>query len=216
MDQVVLARKNEGDLNTQHAKAQRRKVSRGLRSVSAPLRLCGILILIFGTSAFAQSGRRNNKTFPVPTPTPQTTPSPSVTPSLPTRPPVTAEKDQDYRCEPDGTLAHLLDQDQVAGFTAKEVDIKAEITAKPDPTYTREARRMSIQGVVVLKVLLLGNGKLDRVRVVKRLPYGLTENAIRAACGIKFKPAMKASKEVSQWATLEYGFRLAESSIFGP
>ena len=44
---------------------------------------------------------------------------------------------------------------------------------------------------MVLKVLLLADGKLDRVRVVRRLPYGLTENAIRAACEIKFKPAMK-------------------------
>ncbi len=98
---------------------------------------------------------------------------------------VTAEKDQDYRCTDDGTLAHLLDHAEVAGFSPKEVDTKAEITAKPDPTYTREARRMGVQGVVVLKVLLLADGKLDRVRVVRRLPYGLTENAIRAACEIK-------------------------------
>ena len=43
----------------------------------------------------------------------------------------------------------------------------------------------------------------------------LTENAIRAACEIKFKPATKAGKEVSQWVTLQYTFRLANSSIFG-
>jgi TonB family protein len=129
---------------------------------------------------------------------------------------VTAEKDHDYRCSSDGALAHLLDPPEVAGFTPKEVDTKAEITAKPDPVYTREARRAGIQGVVILKVLLLPDGKLDRVRVVRRLPYGLTENAILAACEIKFKPAMKAGKEVSQWATLEYGFRIANSSIFGP
>jgi TonB family protein len=129
---------------------------------------------------------------------------------------VTAEKDQDYRCTDDGTLAHLLDQDQAVGFSPKEVDVKAEITAKPEPGYTREARRVGVQGVVVLKVLLLGDGKLDRVRVVRRLPYGLTENAIRAACEIKFKPAMKGGAPVSQWVTLEYAFRLANSSIFGP
>jgi TonB family protein len=69
---------------------------------------------------------------------------------------------------------------------------------------------------VVLRVLLLGDGKLDRIRVVRRVPYGLTENAIRAACEIKFKPAIKDGKPVAQWVTLEYGFRLANSSIFGP
>lgn len=174
-----------------------------------------ILILIFATSAFAQSGRRNlPPPKPAPTPTPEAKPLP--TPSLPSRSQVTADKDEDYRCTDDGTLAHLLDRDQVKGYEAKEVDVKAEIIAKPLPGYTREARRVGVQGVVALKLLLLGDGKLDRVRVVRRLPYGLTENAIRAACEVKFKPAMKAGQPVSQWVTVQYTFRLAESSIFGP
>ena len=172
-----------------------------------------ILIILFATCAFAQSGRR---TVPVATPTPTPTPEAKPSPSLPSLAPVTAEKDQDYRCTDDGTLAHLLDHDQVAGYSAKEVDVKAEITAKPDPRYTREARRVGVEGFVVLKVLLLGDGKLDRVRVVRRLPYGLTENAIRAACEIKFKPAMKGGQPAPQWVTIEYAFRLASSSIFGP
>jgi TonB family protein len=174
-----------------------------------------VLILIFGATAFAQSGRRS-KTLPVPAPTPEIKPAPSPTPSLPARSQVTAEKDEDYSCTDDGTLAHLLDPPAVAGFSPKEVDTKAVITARPEPGYTREARRFGVQGVVILKVLLLADGKLDRVRVVRRLPFGLTENAIRAACQINFKPAIKAGKEVSQWVTIEYGFRLANSSIFGP
>jgi TonB family protein len=172
-----------------------------------------ILILIFGTFAFAQSGRRARPApAPTPTPTPEEKPSPSAPPSEP----VTAERDQDYRCTSDGSLAHLLDPPEVAGFSPKEVDVKAEILSRPEPGYTREARRAGVQGNVVLRVLLLPNGKIDRVRVVRRVPFGLTENAIRAACEIKFKPAIKAGKEVSQWVQLEYAFRLANSSIFGP
>ena len=129
---------------------------------------------------------------------------------------VTVEKDQDYRCTDDGSLAQLLDRDEAGGFSAKEVDKKAEITARPEAPYTREARRVGVQGLVTLKVLLLGDGKIDRVRVVRALPFGLTENAILAACQIKFKPAIKAGKEVSQWVTIDYGFTLANSSIFGP
>lgn len=173
-----------------------------------------IVILVFGTTAYAQSGRRS-KAVPAATPAPEVKPTPSPTPSLPASL-VTAEKDQDYRCTDDGSLAQLLDRDETGGFAEKEVDQKAEITARPDAPYTRDARKMGVQGVVVLKVLLLGNGQLDRVRVVRRLPFGLTENAIRAACKVKFKPAVKAGKEVSQWVTLQYPFRLAESSIFGP
>ena len=177
------------------------------------MRTALILILIFGTFAFAQSGRRARPApAPTPTPTPEEKPSPSAPPSEP----VTAERDQDYRCTSDGSLAHLLDPPAVTGFTPKEVDVKAEILSKPEPGYTREARRAGIQGNVVLKVLLLPNGKIDRVRVVRRVPYGLTENAIRAACKIKFKPAVKAGAEVPQWITVEYAFRLANSSIFGP
>ena len=174
-----------------------------------------LLIILVSASAFAQSGRRN---LPPPTPTPTPTPEekPSPTSSLPPGSQVTAERDEDYRCTDDGTLARLLDHDQATGYEAKEVDVKAEITTKPLPRYTREARRVGVEGFVVLKVLLLGDGKLDRVRVVRRLPYGLTENAIRVACEVKFKPAMKAGQPVAQWVTLQYAFRLADSSIFGP
>lgn len=174
-----------------------------------------LLIILVSASAFAQSGRRN---LPPPTPTPSPTPEekPSPTSSLPPGSQVTADKDEDYRCTDDGTLAHLLDHDKAVGYEAKEVDVRAEITAKPLPKYTREARRVGVQGVVVLKVLLLGDGKLDRVRVVRRLPYGLTENAILVACQIKFKPAMKAGQPVAQWLNVQYAFRLADSSIFGP
>ena len=179
------------------------------------MRAALILILIFGINAFAQSGRRA-KQLPAPTPSPTPEAKASPTPSLPPRSQVTAERDEDYRCTEDGTLAHLLDHDEAGGFSAKEVDVKAQVTAKPEADYTREARRAGVQGNVILKVLLLADGKLDRVRVVRRLPYGLTENAIRAACEIKFKPGMKAGKEVSQWITVEYAFRLAHSSIFGP
>jgi TonB family protein len=173
------------------------------------------LIILVGASAFAQSGRRN---LPPPTPTPTPTPDakPSPTSSLPSRSQVTAEKDEDYRCTDDGTLAHLLDRDQVTAYEVKEVDLKAEITEKKLPGYTREARRVGVEGIVVLKVLLLGDGKIGRVRVVRRLPYGLTENAIHVACAIKFKPALKAGRPVAQWLSVQYAFRLADSSIFGP
>ena len=90
------------------------------------------------------------------------------------------------------------------------------MTAKPKPSYTKEARRIGVQGFVTLRVLLSASGKISRVRVVKGLRAGLTENAIRAACKMEFKPAIKDGQRVSQWITAEYIFRLADSSIFAP
>lgn len=172
-----------------------------------------ILIILVGASAFAQSGRRN---LPPPTPTPTPTPDAKPSPTLPSASQVTADKNEDYHCTDDGTLAHLLDRDQITAYEIKEVDVKAEITEKKLPGYTKEARRVGVEGIVALKVLLLADGKIGRVRVVRRLPYGLTENAIRVACEIKFKPALKAGQPVAQWLNVQYAFRLAESSIFGP
>jgi TonB family protein len=153
----------------------------------------------------------------MPAESPAPTPSESPKPSEPKAPQVTAEKNQDYRCTDDGTLAHLIDDpDSVRAFQPKEVDVRAEITARPDPKYTEEARRVGVQGIVILKVLLSAENQVERIRVMRRLPYGLTESAIRAACEIKFKPAQINGQKVAQWATVEYGFSLAKSSIYGP
>lgn len=176
------------------------------------------IVLCFPT--FAQSGRRARPAS-LPAATPESSPvKPASESRVPDPPPVTAEKDQDYRCTEDGTLAHLLDSGTESGtekgYLPKEVDIRAEITARPEPKYTRQARDAGVQGYVILKVLLAPNGEIERVRVVRRLPYGLTESAIRAACEIKFKPAKKGGQPVAQWLNIEYAFRLTKSSIFGP
>jgi periplasmic protein TonB len=179
-----------------------------------------IAFLVFSSIAFSQSGRRTRTATPAPAPVPaaESTPTPAPPTDTTALPRVTAEKNHDYRCTDDGTLAHLLDSDSQAakGYTLKEVDTKAEITDRPNPRYTKEARTANVQGYVVLKVLLAANGEISRVRVVRRLPYGLTENAITAACRIKFKPAQKGGGPVPFWATVEYAFSLSSSSIFGP
>jgi TonB family protein len=176
-----------------------------------------VAILAFTTFSYSQSGRRTREVKP-----PQTVPEikePAPIPaSVDEPPPVTAERNQDYRCTDDGTLARIIDTDDKEELvvSAKDSDVRAAISAKPKPSYTREARRNGVQGFVTLKVLLSARGKVARVRVVKGLPSGLTENAIRSACKIEFKPAMKEGRAVSQWVTAEYVFRLADSSIFTP
>src|SRR2546429_2735180 len=49
------------------------------------------------------------------------------------------------------------------------------------PAYTEEARRLRIEGEVVLEVVFGASGKLHVVRVVRGLGHGLDENAVRAA-----------------------------------
>jgi len=155
-----------------------------------------------------------------PVPPPEQPPAEEKTKPVPREEPreVTAEKNQQYRCSEDGSLDRILDAEDIGEVVipAKDVDTRATITGKPKPSYTKEARRNGIQGFVTLKVLLSGRGKVARIRVVKGLPAGLTENAIRAACKIEFKPAIKNGQGVAEWVTAEYVFRLADSSIFTP
>jgi protein TonB len=175
-----------------------------------------LLLISLGPSLYAQSGRRAPKTIPQPTAVVEDTkPAPVPTPAE-TSPPVTAEKKEFYRCTEDGSLARVIDDDGTIEnvLSSKAVDVRAEIVERPRPSYTREANKAGVQGFVTLKVELTATGKIGRIGVVKRLPYGLTENAIRVACKIKFKPAMKDGQQVSQWLNVEYAFRLADSSIY--
>lgn len=177
-----------------------------------------VLLAILVLSSATQSGRRPREIkAPAPTPTPVLNEA-KPTPAPDDPPPVTAEKNQDYRCSEDGSLARILDTDDIGELVVspKDVDARAVITAKPKPSYTKEARRNGIQGFVTLRVLLSARSKIARVRVIKGLPAGLTENAIRAACKMEFKPARKDGQAVAQWLTAEYVFRLADSSIFTP
>jgi len=175
-----------------------------------------VVVLAVSFVLVAQSGRRKDP-VPVPTPTPEEKPVGTKPKSAdPQAAPVTAEKNEEYRCTEDGTLAHMIDDGIKRGFEPKDVDTRAEVTFRPEPKYTEQARRMGVQGIVVLKLLLISEGTIDRVFVVRPLPFGLTENAIRAACAVKFKPAIKEGEKVDQWVTIEYGFSLTRSSIYGP
>jgi TonB family protein len=93
-------------------------------------------------------------------------------------------------------------------YVGKEVDRKAVLGAKPQPTYTEAARRNSVAGTVVLRVVFSAAGNVINVRVVSGLPDGLTERATDAAKKIKFIPAIKDSQFVSTWIQLEYNFNL--------
>lgn len=93
-------------------------------------------------------------------------------------------------------------------FLGKEVDTKARLISKPEPSYSDEAKQRAIVGTVVLKAIFSSSGKVTNIRVVQGLPFGLTERAIAAARQIRFVPATKEGKFVSMWMQLEYNFNL--------
>lgn len=103
-----------------------------------------------------------------------------------------------YGGEPHGQSAQVLRQAQVTR--------KALITYKPAPGYTEEARRNNVRGVVRLRAVLGDDGRIRNILVIRGLPDGLSEQAIQAARQIKFTPAVKDGRPVSQFVILEYNF----------
>jgi TonB family protein len=85
----------------------------------------------------------------------------------------------------------------------------AEILSKPTPIYTPEARKLRIEGEVLLQVVLEASGNLRVVRVVRGLGHGLDDNAVRAAEQIHFKPAMRDGQPADSTVVLHIIFQLA-------
>jgi TonB family protein len=82
------------------------------------------------------------------------------------------------------------------------------ITSKPRVAYTETARNSDVQGTVTLKVEFKKTGKIGKISVVSGLPYGLSEQAVKAAEKIEFQPAVKNGKPITVTKTVQYTFTL--------
>lgn len=84
-----------------------------------------------------------------------------------------------------------------------------EITYKPNPVYTTEARNLQLEGEVLLEVEFAANGQLHVNRVVRGLGHGLDEAAVNAANKMRFKPALRNGQPVNSTAIVHVVFQLA-------
>ncbi|MGA8301889.1 MAG: energy transducer TonB [Terriglobales bacterium] len=84
-----------------------------------------------------------------------------------------------------------------------------EITDKPNPVYTAEARELKIEGEVLLEVLFSATGHLQVNRVVRGLGHGLDEAAVAAANKMRYKPATRSGQAVDSTAIVHVVFQLA-------
>lgn len=110
--------------------------------------------------------------------------------------------------KPDSNKSSQVDDPPDSGpvYGTREVTRKAVIIIKPDPQYSEEARARRVSGTVVLKAVLSSSGKVTGIEAKIALPRGLTEKSMEAARQMKFIPALKDGKFVSQSIQLEYNF----------
>lgn len=83
-----------------------------------------------------------------------------------------------------------------------------KITSKPRVSYTDNARYNGISGTIRLLIGFGEDGKINDVLVLSSLGYGLDEEAIKAARGIKFEPAKKDGKPIYVVRVVEYSFSI--------
>lgn len=139
----------------------------------------------------------------------------------PPQTPQTAVKTSDF-----DTRAAQAQQTQAA-VTASDFDARAaqapvqqavrqrpsetplEIISKPTPAYTDEARRLKIEGEVVLEVEFTADGTARVMRIIRGLGHGLDESAMRAVQAMRFKPAERDGRPVDIRTTVNIVFRLA-------
>lgn len=77
----------------------------------------------------------------------------------------------------------------------------------PKPNFTEEARRNNYTGGVQMRVLFGANGTVLQAKPYGPLPYGLTEEIVKAAKRIRFEPAsVFEGKPESVWLTIGYWF----------
>jgi TonB family protein len=78
---------------------------------------------------------------------------------------------------------------------------------KPQPSYTLEARKAHITGIVVLQAIIRKDGSVDSLKVIKGLGYGLDESAMNTiSAKWRFKPATINDNPVDMIANIEVRF----------
>ena len=91
----------------------------------------------------------------------------------------------------------------------KPVKLPVSIQEKPNPVYTVEARKLHVEGEVLLQVMFTATGQVRVLRVLHGLGHGLDEAATQAAERIRFSPAQQEGRPIDSTATLHIVFQLS-------
>jgi protein TonB len=78
------------------------------------------------------------------------------------------------------------------------------------PNYTNDAMRMRIRGTAVLECIVLADGTVGPVRILRSLDhtFGLDEEAIKAAKQWRFRPARRQGQPVAILITIAMDFNM--------
>lgn len=136
---------------------------------------------------------------------PKKTPIPEISPKLP-------------RVGGGNGIADATSNDSSAGKNSNPSTISAQVKTNspltllsmPRPAYTDVARFYGVSGFVDLRINFLSSGQIESISRMKKLPFGLTEQAIDAAKRIQFEPAYSKGNPITVTKIVQYTFTIYE------
>ncbi len=94
-------------------------------------------------------------------------------------------------------------------YTAREVDQRPQLTAELRPTYPEEARRLGIEGSVVIELEIDESGRVRSLKVLESNPPGVFDEAVRMTYGrATFSPALRNGRPVRYLGRYRVSFEL--------
>jgi protein TonB len=84
--------------------------------------------------------------------------------------------------------------------------------SRPKPSYTSEAMKARIQGVVLIEAVVEADGTVGNVKVIRSLDpeFGLDQEAIKTAKRWRFEPGTRLGVPVPVIVTIELTFTLGK------
>ncbi len=105
---------------------------------------------------------------------------------------------------------NYYDEKQKSSVDLKDNKIQAstpiKILTKRPASYTDQARDAGLSGSISLLVAFANSGEIPHVLVLNSLGYGLDEEAIKTAKGMKFEPETQNGKPVTVAKMIQYSF----------
>jgi len=84
-----------------------------------------------------------------------------------------------------------------------------QILQQTTPSYTDDAIKSKVQGVIILQAVIRKDGTVDSFKVLRGLGFGLEEKAIQEiATNWRFRPGTLKGRPVDVLATIEVQFNL--------
>jgi protein TonB len=86
---------------------------------------------------------------------------------------------------------------------------KVEYLYNPSPDYPPRARRLGLEGEVLIRTRVLPNGEPDELVLAQSSGYALLDQAaIKAVRTWRFRPALRSDERIASWVEIPVRFRL--------